>query len=107
MPALKFLNEKTLLPEQLQPTTDKNTPKSKGTASSSEMTIDPYSGAHEKPFLRVYVSSGDDYKTIKPKVAEWLKSIGEHDEWLIVQLEGEWLFFEINRVVSSKRFYEG
>jgi hypothetical protein len=67
------------------------------------MTIDPYSGAHEKPFLRLYISKGDDYKTIKPKVADWLKNVGEHDEWLIVHISSKENSFFSRSIASSLR----
>lgn len=86
---VRFLNEKTLSAEQLLPTTDGPVQKSKTPAPASSTAIDSYAAAHEKPFLRLFVTSGEDYKVIKPRVQEWLKSVGEHDEWLIVHLGGK------------------
>lgn len=89
MSYIRFLNEKSLSAEQLLPTTDGPVQKSKKAVLVDPKAIDPYAAAHEKPFLRLFVTSGEDYKTIKPRVQEWLKSVGEHDEWLIVHLGGK------------------
>ena len=101
--SVKFLNEKNLSSDQLKPTSDLNTKKATSSASLSSDEIDPYAAAHEKPFLRVFLANGDDYKVIKPRIQEWMKNVGEHDEWLIIHLAGKESGFFSRSVSSSLR----
>jgi hypothetical protein len=100
---VKFLNEIVLSADQRRPTTDSTPKTDKNATVSSSSMIDPYAAAHEKPFLRLFLANGDDYKVIKPRVQEWLKSIGEHDEWLIIHLSGKESSFFARSVASSLR----
>jgi hypothetical protein len=101
--SVKFLNEKNLSSDQLKPTSDLNVKKATSSASLSSDEIDPYAAAHEKPFLRVFLANGDDYKVIKPRIQEWMKNVGEHDEWLIIHLAGKESGFFSRSVSSSLR----
>jgi len=103
MTNLKFLNEKVLSAEQLLPTTDATLKKDKPGSSSSTTAIDPYAAAHEKPFLRLFISVGEEYKLIKPRVQDWLNTIGEHDEWLIVHIAGKESGFFSRSIASTLR----
>lgn len=100
---VKFLNEKSLSVDQLRPTSDLASGKGSAANSASSTSIDPFASAHEKPFLRVFLANGDDYKAIKPRVQEWLKGVGEYDEWLIIHLAGKESGFFSRSVSSSLR----
>lgn len=101
--SIKFLNESTLTPDQLKPTTDGSVKKTKGAGTSEGSPIDPYAAAHEKPFLRLCICVGDEYKRIQGRVTEWMKSIGEFDEWLIIHLQAkEGGFFSRSIATSLK-----
>lgn len=101
MSTVRFLNEKALSSDQLLPTTDGPAIKGKKVEVPSPKTIDAYAEAHEKPFVRLYVTNGEDYKSIKPRVQNWLSSLGEHDEWLIVHLGGKEAGGFFSRSVAS------